>query len=102
MAKLSLKVIDLKYSTFGRTGWQVSEIAFGPWQLGGDWGVVDDAASIRTLHHAFDCSVNFVDTAYIDGNGHSEEVIGHALKAWQGHKIYVANKTQPRRMARPG
>ena len=38
--------------SFGRTGWQVSEIAFGAWQLGGDWGVVDDDASIRTLHHA--------------------------------------------------
>jgi diketogulonate reductase-like aldo/keto reductase len=55
----------MQYRQFGRTGWQVSEIAFGAWQLGGDWGAVDDTASIRTLHHAFERGVNFVDTAYI-------------------------------------
>ncbi len=85
----------MKYRNFGRTGWQVSEIAFGAWQLGGDWGKVDDAASIRTLHHAFDQGVNFVDTAFIYGNGHSEAVIGRALKQWHGHKIHVATKAQP-------
>ena len=91
----------MKYRQFGRTGWQVSEIAFGAWQLGGDWGVVDDDASIATLHHAFDRGVNFVDTAYIYGNGHSEEVIGRALQAWSGHKIYVATKAQPMEWPHP-
>lgn len=38
----------MKYRQFGRTGWRVSEIAFGAWQLGGDWGKVDDNASIVT------------------------------------------------------
>ena len=85
----------MKYRMFGRTGWQVSEIAFGAWQLGGDWGKVDDDASIRTLHHAWGRGVNLADTAYIYGNGHSEEVIGRALKTWCGHKIYVATKAQP-------
>jgi aryl-alcohol dehydrogenase-like predicted oxidoreductase len=85
----------MQYRQFGRTGWHVSEIAFGAWQLGGDWGAVDDDASIRTLHHAFDRGVNLVDTAYIYGNGHSEEVIGRALRQWSGHKIYVATKAQP-------
>ncbi len=85
----------MQYRMFGRTGWQVSEIAFGAWQLGGDWGTVDDDASIRTLHHAWDRGVNLVDTAYIYGNGHSEEVIGRALKSWTGQKIYIATKAQP-------
>jgi aryl-alcohol dehydrogenase-like predicted oxidoreductase len=85
----------MKHRSFGRTGWHVSEIAFGAWQLGGDWGAVDDAASIRTLHQAFDRGVNLVDTAFIYGNGHSEEVIGRALQQWHGHKIYVATKVQP-------
>lgn len=85
----------MRYRAFGRTGWQVGEIAFGAWQLGGDWGAVDDDASIRTLHHAFDRGVNLVDTAYIYGNGHSETVIGRALQSWSGHKIYVATKAQP-------
>ena len=85
----------MKYRSFGRTGWRISEIAFGAWQHGGDWGAVDDAASIRTLHHAFEQGVNFDDTTYIYGNGHSETVIRRALKSWHGHKIYVATKAQP-------
>jgi aryl-alcohol dehydrogenase-like predicted oxidoreductase len=85
----------MQYRHFGRTGWKVSEIAFGAWQLGGDWGAVDDDASIRTLHHAWGRGVNLVDTAYIYGNGHSEEVIGRALRQWSGHKIFVATKAQP-------
>lgn len=85
----------MQYRTFGRTGWQVSEIAFGGWQLGGDWGRVDDDASIRTLHHAFTQGVNFVDTAELYGAGHSEEVVGRALRQWSGDRIYVATKVQP-------
>jgi aryl-alcohol dehydrogenase-like predicted oxidoreductase len=85
----------VKYRSFGRTGWQVSEIGFGAWQLGGDWGKVDDEASIRTLHYAFEKGINFVDTAELYGNGHSEEVVGRAIGAWKGHKIYVATKTRP-------
>lgn len=85
----------MKYRKFGRTGWDVSEISFGAWQLGGDWGKVDDQASIDTLHYAFSKGVNFVDTAELYGNGHSEEVVGRALKQWQGHKIYVATKVRP-------
>ncbi len=85
----------MQYRMFGRTGWQVSEIAFGGWQLGGDWGAVDDEASIRTLHHSFACGINFVDTAELYGAGHSEEVIGEALSRWSGDRIYVATKVQP-------
>jgi aryl-alcohol dehydrogenase-like predicted oxidoreductase len=85
----------MQYREFGRTGWQVSEIAFGGWQLGGDWGTVDDEASIRTLLHAFDAGINFVDTAELYGSGHSEEVIGRALREWSGDRIYVATKVQP-------
>jgi aryl-alcohol dehydrogenase-like predicted oxidoreductase len=85
----------MKYRTFGRTGWRVSEIAFGAWQIGGDWGEVDDSQSIGTLLHAFERGINFVDTAELYGKGRSEEVIGKALKAWRGDKIYVATKAQP-------
>lgn len=91
----------MKYRTFGRTGWQVSEIAFGGWQIGGDWGTVDDLASIRTLHHAFTRGINFVDTAELYGSGHSEAVIGRALRQWSGDRIYVATKVQPTRWPDP-
>jgi aryl-alcohol dehydrogenase-like predicted oxidoreductase len=85
----------VKYRSFGRTGWQVSEIGFGAWQIGGDWGKVDDEASIDTLLYAFEKGINFVDTAQMYGKGHSEEVIGRALKQWKGHRVYIATKAQP-------
>jgi len=91
----------MKYRTFGRTGWQVSEIGFGAWQIGGDWGKVDDEASIDTLHYAFGKGINFVDTAELYGNGHSEEVVGRALKSWKGDKIYVATKVRPSQWPNP-
>jgi len=91
----------MRYRAFGRTGWQVSEIGFGGWQIGGQWGPVDDAASIRTLLHAFEAGINFVDTAELYGAGHSETVIGQALQQWQGAKIYVATKAQPTLLAQP-
>lgn len=85
----------MRYRTFGRIGWKVSEIGFGGWQLGGDFGQVDDKNSIRTLLHAWNKGINFVDTAQMYGKGRSEEVIGQALKEWSGDHIYVATKVQP-------
>jgi aryl-alcohol dehydrogenase-like predicted oxidoreductase len=85
----------MRFRSFGRTGWNVSEIGFGAWQIGGGWGKVDDDESISTLLHAFDKGINFVDTAQMYGSGHSEEVIGRALRQWRGGKIYVATKAQP-------
>lgn len=85
----------MRYRSFGSTGWQVSEIGFGAWQLGGDWGRADDAGSIRTLHHAFESGINFVDTAQMYGRGRSEEIVGRALQQWRGSRVYVATKVQP-------
>ena len=92
----------MHYRTFGRTGWKVSEIAFGGWQLGGQWGEVDDEASIATLLHAFERGVNFVDTAEYYGEGHSEVGIGEALRRWDGDKVYVATKVRPVQWPPPG
>ena len=85
----------MEYRDFGRTGWRVSAISFGGWQLGGQWGDVDDEASIHSLLHAYGSGVNFVDTAEYYGEGHSEEVIGESLRRWDGDKIYVATKSRP-------
>lgn len=85
----------MRYRPFGSTGWQVSEIGFGAWQLGGDWGAASDANSIRTLHHAFERGINFVDTAQMYGNGRSELVVGEAIRQWRHGRIYVATKVQP-------
>jgi aryl-alcohol dehydrogenase-like predicted oxidoreductase len=85
----------MRYREFGRTGWQVSEISFGAWQLGGQWGHVDDEESIQALLESYELGINFVDTAEFYGFGHSEEVIGESLRRWRGDKIYVATKTRP-------
>lgn len=85
----------MRYREFGRTGWNVSEIGFGGWGLGGDWGPVDDKESVQTLLAAWDRGINLVDTAQMYGQGHSEEVIGQALKQWKGEHIFIATKVQP-------
>jgi len=85
----------MEYRTLGRTGWKVSEIGFGGWQLGGTWGQIDNSESVDTLLYAFEKGINFVDTAFAYGQGRSEEVIGKALKEWTGDKIYVATKVTP-------
>jgi len=85
----------VRYREFGSTGWQVSEIGFGAWQLGGDWGEADDADSVRTLHYAFERGINFVDTAQMYGRGRSETVVGEAVRQWRASRIHVATKVQP-------
>jgi len=64
----------MKYRRFGNLGWEVSEISFGAWAIGGDmWGPQDDNESIKALHKAIDLGINFIDTAQGYGKGHSEE-----------------------------
>ena len=71
----------MKYRVLGKTGFKVSEIGFGAWQIGGShWGKQSDDDSINALHAAIDSGVNFIDTAAIYGDGRSERLIGKALK----------------------
>lgn len=79
----------MHYRTFGRTGWNVSTIGFGAWEIGGEWGVVDDELSIAALHKAVELGVNFFDTS--DVYGHSEGLLGRFLKECR-EPIYVATK----------
>lgn len=85
----------MKYRTFGRLGWQVSEIGFGAWAIGGGWGAQRDEESLAALHRALDLGCNFIDTAQGYGNGRSEQLIGQVLKARKGERIYVATKMPP-------
>jgi aryl-alcohol dehydrogenase-like predicted oxidoreductase len=65
----------------GASGLRISSIGLGTWAIGGHmWGGADDAASIAAIHAALDNGVNWIDTAPIYGSGHSEEVVGAALK----------------------
>ncbi|MDR3496874.1 MAG: aldo/keto reductase [Ancalomicrobiaceae bacterium] len=69
---------------FGSTARQVSEIGFGTWALGADWGSVDDSDGIAALNHALDHGVNFIDTADVYGNGRAEKLIAEVLKTRTG------------------
>jgi len=85
----------LRYRTFGRTNWQVSEIGYGMWGMGG-WTGSDDAESLASLQRSIDLGCNFFDTAWAYGDGHSEELLGKALRANAGKKLYVATKVPPK------
>lgn len=81
----------MKYRNLGRTGFKVSEVSFGAWAIGGTWGKVNDAESMTALHTAIDNGVNFIDTADVYGDGHSERLIAQ-LCAERSEEIYVATK----------
>src|SRR5437588_6869177 len=82
----------MEYRTFGRTGWNVSTIGFGAWGIGGDaWGPTDDKTSLATLNRAIDLGVNFIDTADVYGDGHSEQLIAQVRKA-RREQLIVATK----------
>ena len=70
----------MNYRTFGRTGWQVSEISFGAWALGADWGHVSEADALDALNTAINLGINFIDTADVYGDGRSEKLIAKVLK----------------------
>jgi aryl-alcohol dehydrogenase-like predicted oxidoreductase len=81
----------LHYRALGRTGWEVSEISFGAWAIGGDWGDVLEQDALRALHTAADLGVNFVDTADVYGDGRSEKIISKFISE-RSERIYVATK----------
>jgi aryl-alcohol dehydrogenase-like predicted oxidoreductase len=81
----------LNYRPFGRIGWNVSEISFGAWAVGGSWGAVDDEQSIAAMKRALDLGVNFFDTADVYGDGRSERLI-QRLRRETKTPFYVATK----------
>lgn len=82
----------MEYRELGRTGWRVSAVGYGAWAIGGDaWGATDDAESLRSLHRAIDLGVNFVDTADVYGDGHSERLIAQVLRD-RREEVVVATK----------
>jgi len=64
----------------GKTGYQVSEIGFGAWGIGGSWGEIDDATSLAALNAAVDAGVTFFDTADVYGDGRSERLVAQLLR----------------------
>ena len=81
----------MKYRKFARIGWDVSEISFGAWAVGGGWGDVDDSQSLAAMRRALELGVNFFDTADVYGDGRSERLIRQLRKETKA-KFHVATK----------
>ena len=82
----------MKYRQLGNSDLQVSSVIFGAWAVGGwFWGPQDDEESIRTIHAALDAGITCIDTAPMYGMGHSEEVVGKAIKG-RRDEVIVATK----------
>ncbi len=94
----------MEYRILGRTELKVSEISFGAWAIGKSWwGEQDDNVSVAALHRALDLGVNFIDTAQVYGDGHSERLIAKVLKErGEKNKVVVATKVPPKNYQWPG
>jgi aryl-alcohol dehydrogenase-like predicted oxidoreductase len=76
---------SLSLHTLGNSDLNLTPIGFGAWAIGGGnwdfgWGAQDDTASIEAIHAALDAGMNWIDTAAVYGLGHSEEIVGKAVK----------------------
>ncbi|HWF07915.1 MAG TPA: aldo/keto reductase [Bryobacteraceae bacterium] len=86
----------MKLRPLGKTNLSVSEIGYGAWGIGGTmWIGASDKESLEALHYALELGVNFIDTALVYGNGHSEELVGTVVREAR-HKIHVASKVPPK------
>src|SRR6266849_3328369 len=91
----------MRHRTFGRTAWQISEIGYGMWGMGG-WTGSDDQESLAALDRAIALGCNFFDTAWAYGEGRSERLLGQALRAHRDAKLIVATKIPPKNLTWPG
>jgi len=90
----------MQYRKFGRTDWMVSDIGYGMWGMGG-WSGSNDDESLQSLQHAVNLGCNFFDTAYVYGNGRSENLLGQIIRANPDKKIYTATKIPTKNMQYP-
>ena len=85
----------MHYRKFGRLGWSVSEVGYGMWGMAG-WSGADDDRSRESLAEAVRLGCNFFDTAWGYGEGHSERLLGEAVRAHPGTRLYTASKIPPK------
>ena len=85
----------MEYRKFGKAAWSISEIGYGMWGMG-SWPDSDDEISARSLDLAVENGVNFFDTAWAYGKGHSEKLLGALLKRFPNEKLFTASKVPPK------
>ncbi len=91
----------MKYRRLPRLGWDVSEVGYGMWGMGG-WTGSDDAASAAALDRAVELGCTFFDTAWAYGEGRSERLLGDLLRRHPGKRLYTATKVPPMNLVWPG
>jgi aryl-alcohol dehydrogenase-like predicted oxidoreductase len=91
----------MRYRRFPRCNWDVSDIGYGMWGMGG-WSGSDDVASAAALDRAVGLGCNFFDTALAYGDGHSETLLGQLLQRHPTRTLYVATKVPPLNRQWPG
>ncbi|WP_339104277.1 aldo/keto reductase [Haloterrigena salinisoli] len=83
----------MNHRRLGSTGRDVSEVGLGTWNIGGDWGDVDDETGRDVVRAALEADIDFIDTADVYGDGRSERHIGHVLDERDAHDdVFVATK----------
>src|SRR5512133_390075 len=92
--------MGMQYRTFGRTGWQVSDIGYGMWGMG-SWSGSEDDESRRSLERAVELGCNFFDTARAYGDGRSERLLGELVRAHPEKRLYTASKIPPKNQKWP-
>ena len=85
----------MKLRTFGRLGWQVGELGYGMWGMGG-WSGSDDRESMASLELSAEKGVNFFDTAQAYGDGHSEQLLGILVQDRPDNRVHAATKIPPK------
>ena len=85
----------MRYRTFGRTGWQVSEVGYGMWGMVG-WTGSDEATVRGSLQLAVDLGCTFFDTAWAYGDGRSESLLGELVRSNRDKKLVTATKVPPK------
>ena len=90
----------MRYRTFGRLGWKVSEVGYGMWGLAG-WTGSDDDLTRAALDEAVRLGCNFFDTAWAYGNGVSEQFLGELVRAHPETRLYTATKVPPKNLTWP-
>jgi aryl-alcohol dehydrogenase-like predicted oxidoreductase len=90
----------MQHRTFGRTGWDVSEIGYGMWGMGG-WSGSNDEESLESLSRAIALGCNFFDTAWAYGEGRSERLLAEARRRYPHAPMRIATKIPPKNMRWP-
>jgi aryl-alcohol dehydrogenase-like predicted oxidoreductase len=90
----------MKYRKFGRTGFEVSDIAHGLWGMGG-WSGSEDAESLKALQLAIDLGCNFFDTAWAYGDGKSDGLLGETIAKNPDKRLFAASKIPPKNLHWP-